>query len=273
MHVNICVLRRTVCQCGEKYNHREREREKKMRTTNKQAATSRLQRSAHFLSPPSRAHTALLQSSGPVLMKLLFLKGAEHELCRFVFTWGGFSPSPPHSSKPAVFYFSSDSPHSPPLFHSFKTDLLISNASIFFFPLEIMSPPKKNCKSPSSPPACCPPGLPTLLLSCSLLNPLTLFPSLYLSPDVAHTRAHTHISLSLSHHLSIFPNFNPVDGVLAEGRKGRGPGAAPAVSDSHKCVKEEKRKSYSLSSAPVAPVSPLKTPVTNVRAERSHQIV
>lgn len=31
-------------------------------------------------------NTVLLQSSGSVLMKSLFLKGAEHELCRFVFT-------------------------------------------------------------------------------------------------------------------------------------------------------------------------------------------
>ena len=205
-------------------------------------------------------------------MKLLFLKGAEHELCRFVFTWGGFSPSPPHSSKPAVFFFSSDSPPPPPLFHSFKTNLLISNASIFFFFHSKSCLPKKNCKSPSSPPARCPPGSPRF--SSPALHLFILVLMLH-----THTHTHTHISLSLSlslslsHHLSIFPNFNPVDGALAEGGKGRGPGAAPAVSDSHKCVKEEKRKSNSLSSAPVAPVSPLKTPVTNVRAMRSHQIV
>lgn len=138
-------------------------------------------------------------------MKLLFLKGAEHELCRFAFTRGVFSPSPPHSSKPAVFCFSSTLS-----FALFNSSSHLKRFYLLFPPLYIMSP-EENCKSPplfllrAAPPPLTslqpPPsllGLPTLLLFCSLLHPLTLFPSLYLCLDVTHTHTDTHFSHSFS---------------------------------------------------------------------------
>lgn len=135
------------------------------------------------------------------------------------------------------------------LFHSFKLIFSFSNTSIFFtlnhvFEISV-SLPACSCMMP--------PGLPTLLLFCSLLHPLSLFPSFYLCLDVTHTH-------SSSLHLSVFLSTYPC-GWSAEQRKGR----EPVVLDSHKCVKEEKRKSYGLSSAPTAQVSLLKRPVTNVQ--------
>lgn len=90
------------------------------------------------------------------------------------------------------------------LFHSLKTHLLMSNTSIFFTLNHVSQ------KTASLPPRSCmlPPGLPTLLLFCSLLHPLTLFPSLYLCLDVAH--AHTLFSpLSLSPSLCISAHLSP----------------------------------------------------------------
>lgn len=88
-----------------------------------------------------------------------------------------------------------------------------------------------------------PPGLPTLLLFLLSTAPTNPFFHLFILMLHSHS-----LSLSLAHHLSVFLLTYP-HGWSAEQRKGRGPVPAPVVSDSHKCVKEEKRKSYSLSSA------------------------
>lgn len=99
-------------------------------------------------------HTALLQRSGPVLMKLLFLKGAEHELCRFVFTWGVFlllhrvPLSQLFSIPPLTFLHS--------LFHSFKPIFSFSNTSIFFtlnhvFEISVSLPACSCTMPPGSP--------------------------------------------------------------------------------------------------------------------------
>lgn len=93
------------------------------------------------------------------------------------------------------------------LFHSFK--LIFSNTSIFFT-LNHVSPSQKKHQVSLLTAARCPPGSPTLLLFCSLLHPLTLFQSLYLCLDVAHT--HTFQSLCVSPH-----------GWSDEQRKGKGP--------------------------------------------------
>lgn len=131
------------------------------------------------------------------------------------------------------------------LVHSFKLIFSSQTPSISFTLNHVSQ------KTASLPP----PRLPTLLLFCSLLHPLTLFPALCLCLDVIHTHTHTLYS----------------HGWSAEQRWGGGP--VLCVSDSHKCVKEEKRKSSSLSSVPAARVSLLKKPVTNVRVIWDRQIV
>lgn len=201
----------------------------------------------------THTHPALQQSGGPVLMKPLFLKGAEHELCRFVFTWGFFFSF--FVAFLCFLFFSYD--FSPLSLSLISTHLLISYPSLL---LEIMSP-----KTASLPP----PGLPALLLFCFPLHPLSLFffiVFLSLSWCCTYTHTQTHSYIYTLYFCSLYSHE-----WSAEQRRGRG--LVRCVSDSHKCVKEEKRKSYVLSSAPAALVSLLKRLVTNVRVICSHQIV
>lgn len=162
-------------------------------------------------------------------MKLLFLKGAEHELCRFAFTWGVFSPSPPHSSKPAVFCFSSTLS-----FGLFNSSSHLKRFYLLFFPHFISCLLKKTVSLPLSSPACCPttanitpaPSLPPraphtspVLLSAAPTNPF----SISLSLSWCYTHAHRHTLLSLF--LCVCAHFFQWMECWAEewGRKKRGP--------------------------------------------------
>lgn len=136
------------------------------------------------------------------------------------------------------------------LFHSFKLIFSFSNTSISFTLNHVFqisaSLPALSCMPPPPPRVPC--TSPFLLSAASTVTFIIFF----IFVLMLHMQ-------SSSLRLSVFLHAYPC-GWIAEQRKGR----EPVVLDSHKCVKEEKRKSYGLSSAPTAQVSLLKRPVTNV---------
>lgn len=114
-----------------------------------------------------------------------------------------------------------------------------------------MSPPKPRLSPSSSPPSS------FSALCCTHKTRFFFF------IFVLMLRTHTHIYiLYISLTVSLyFCSLHPRGWSAEQRGREAGPGAARVVSDSHKCVKEEKRKSYGLSSASAAQVSSYKGPL------------